>query len=234
MEYILKIGGSVITDKTSRETLASDIELILDTLSQNPNGIIIHGAGSFGHPHAKEYGIQKGSKQGVLKTHRSITELNRKVVNSLKERGVKAYPVHTSSMAYRNNGTTMMKEQIKTMLDEGFTPVLHGDVIATKKKGFTGISGDRILTGLEKEFDTGHAGFCTSEKGVLDSENNLVDELNSIEDFHNKEVEGEDVTGGMKNKVKETIEKNIEAQIFSTDKLEAFLKGEKPGTTVRS
>lgn len=232
-EYILKIGGSLLTDKSSEETLSREFSSILSQLEDNPNGVLIHGAGSFGHPHAKRAGLKHGSKQGVLETHRAVKKLNNKIVNELRDNGIKAFPVHPSSFALRDPDTRIMTEQIRKISGEGFLPVIHGDGIVTQGKGFTVISGDEILALLEKHLQTGHAGFCTSEKGVLNSENNVINEIDSIEEFHEKGVKGEDVTGGMKNKVEELFKKNIEAQIFSRNKLEAFLKGEKPGTTVK-
>ena len=232
-DYILKIGGSLLTDKSTEETLSNDFSSIISEVKANPNGVLIHGAGSFGHPHASRNNLMNGTKEGVLETHRAIKKLNRKIIDELRKDDIKAFPVHPSSFALRDPETRLMTQQIRKISGEGFLPVVHGDVLVSQGKGFAGISGDEILALMEKHFQTGHAGFCTSEKGVLDSKNNLIDEIDSIDDFHEKGVKGEDVTGGMKNKVKELIEKNIEAQIFSSNKLEAFLKGEKPGTTVK-
>ena len=55
--YILKIGGSVITDKSKKFILRNEI---LDELSKqikkvNKKCIIVHGAGSFGHILAKKH-----------------------------------------------------------------------------------------------------------------------------------------------------------------------------------
>ena len=61
---ILKIGGSILTNKDSAESeidgeslarIAGEIKASLD-ISQKQL-IIVHGAGSFGHPPAKEYRI---------------------------------------------------------------------------------------------------------------------------------------------------------------------------------
>lgn len=232
-DYILKIGGSLLTDKSSEETLSNDFSSIISEVKSNPDGVLIHGAGSFGHPHAKRADLKHGSKEGVLETHIAVKKLNNKIVEELRENDVKAFPVHPSSFALRDPETRIMTEQIRKISGEGFLPVIHGDGIVTQGKGFTVISGDEILALMEKHLQTGHAGFCTSEDGVLDSKNNLIDEIDSMDDFHEKGVQGEDVTGGMKNKVGELIEKNIEAQIFSRNRLEAFLQGDKPGTTVR-
>ena len=60
---ILKFGGSLITDKASNipRTNDSKLKAIGRILNQNKyNIIIVHGAGSFGHPIAKKYNIAEG------------------------------------------------------------------------------------------------------------------------------------------------------------------------------
>ena len=234
MDYVLKLGGSVLTEKKREKQLSENFSEILRRIENNPNGVIIHGAGSFGHPPAEKHGIASGSRQGILETHRAIKQLNTKIVDELRDSGVKAVPVHPLSMSLRNPDTEMMVDHVFQMLEEGFTPVLHGDGIVTEGKGFTVLSGDEILALIEKEAKTGNAGFCTSVKGVMDQKGEVLDEINSMSDFHEKKVEGTDVSGGMKNKLEEIFEKQIEAQIFGHGQLEKFLEGEKTGTQVKA
>ena len=60
---LLKLGGSVITDKTQPftartdviERLAREIKNALDERGDDLQLIIGHGAGSFGHPLAEKY-----------------------------------------------------------------------------------------------------------------------------------------------------------------------------------
>ncbi|HVP26194.1 MAG TPA: hypothetical protein VMT26_00810, partial [Candidatus Bathyarchaeia archaeon] len=63
---ILKIGGSVITDKGEElkartnviDRLASEIQR-----ANTNNLVIVHGGGSFGHPIAQRYAIKDGLKE---------------------------------------------------------------------------------------------------------------------------------------------------------------------------
>ena len=60
--YILKLGGSVITDKTKE---CSFKKQVMDNLAKNIKKadkqiILIHGAGSFGHIQAKKYRLNEG------------------------------------------------------------------------------------------------------------------------------------------------------------------------------
>ena len=62
---ILKLGGSIITDKGSgnagvvRENVLRDIAKTLKEFSDIPL-LLVHGAGSYGHPQARQYNIQSG------------------------------------------------------------------------------------------------------------------------------------------------------------------------------
>lgn len=232
MDYVLKIGGSVLTDKKTEKTLSKDFEEVLECLEDHGDGVLVHGAGSYGHPQAERHGLKEGSYRGFLEVHRAINELNTEILEKLSSTGLKPVPIHTSSISYRDPETRLHLEKLQGILDEGFIPVLHGDIIPHKNKGFTIISGDEIVAKIEKKYSTGKAGFCTSEKGVLDEDGKVINEINSISDFSDLGMEAEDVTGGMKGKVKQILEEGIEARIFGKKDLEAFLNGEEPGTLV--
>jgi isopentenyl phosphate kinase len=234
MEYVLKLGGSVLTDKREEETISENFSQVIEEVADSPEGVIIHGAGSYGHPPAKRHGLASGSREGVLETHRAVKKLNTKVVDALRDQGVKAMPVHPLSMSYRDPDTEMMVEHVLKMVEEGFTPVLHGDGIVTSDKGFTVLSGDEILAKIEKEAETGKAGFCASVEGVLDSEGNLVEKISSMEEFEDQEVEGIDVSGGMKAKLEEIFKHDIDARIFGAEQLEGFFSDEEVGTEVKA
>ena len=72
---ILKIGGSILTNKDATKSeideknlsrIANEIKSSLDYESKEI--IIVHGAGSFGHPPAKEYKIGEPlTKKNILK-----------------------------------------------------------------------------------------------------------------------------------------------------------------------
>ncbi|KAK3181507.1 hypothetical protein K4F52_007217 [Lecanicillium sp. MT-2017a] len=66
---VVKLGGAAITDKSSPDRFSQQLDNLVDgvaTAYQNdflPNGkrlILIHGAGSFGHPPAKKYSVKSG------------------------------------------------------------------------------------------------------------------------------------------------------------------------------
>ena len=62
--FIVKLGGSVITDKSRENSFKQEIanRLSREIKNANKKSIIIHGAGSFGHILAKKYNLDQGFK----------------------------------------------------------------------------------------------------------------------------------------------------------------------------
>ena len=71
---IIKLGGSVITDKTKKQTFKKEVmgNLATQIKKADKQIIIVHGAGSFGHVLAKEFDIHieidsAGSREELVK-----------------------------------------------------------------------------------------------------------------------------------------------------------------------
>src|SRR5665648_487560 len=109
---ILKIGGSVLTHKDKEEELAEDtIARIADEISRyigkdteknkdQRRIILVHGAGSFGHPQAKATGLDKKfSAKGVSQVHRAVNRLNEHIISALIDVGINACLLYTSDAA---------------------------------------------------------------------------------------------------------------------------------------
>ncbi len=123
---ILKIGGSVITDKSSVSSARKDeIERIsgeIASFSRDSDSslILVHGAGSFGHPQAMKYRLgERFDAEGVYQTHVSVKALNSMVVESLNQAGTRALPVHPLSSCLLENGKLVEFQlgQVKLMLE---------------------------------------------------------------------------------------------------------------------
>jgi isopentenyl phosphate kinase len=120
------------------------------------------------------------------------------------------------------------------LLAEGYVPVLHGDVVAHAGEGVTVLSGDEIVASLASSLSAERVGVCSAVPGVLDDDGEVIQEVHAFAD-----VEGvlggsdaTDVSGGMAGKVQELLGLETPAEIFDLDSLDAFLAGEKPGTTL--
>jgi len=240
---VLKLGGSVITDKTEPETLDDEaldavVEAIADAAPDSL--VLVHGGGSFGHHHAAEHGITRtrGSHDaaGARAVHDAMKRLNDVVVERLQAADVPALPVHPLSAGYRDadGDLHLPTAQVATMLGEGFVPVLHGDVIAHAGAGATIVSGDELVSALARGLSAERVGLCSTVPGVLDADGEVIPEITRYADVADVlgESDATDVTGGMAAKVRALLALGAPASIFGPRSLQAFLRGEDPGTHV--
>lgn len=222
----------MLTDKSSEKTIDREsFDRVLDRVSSfDGDLVLIHGAGSFGHPQAHRVDLKDGTRNSVHEVYEAVMELNSKVVERLEENGVKTFPIHPSSCSYREDGLEMMTRQVEKVLENGFTPVLHGDCLVTDG-GLGVVSGDTVATRLARELDAERLGMCTST-AVRDRNDDTVEEVRDMEDFPRLENGDRDVTGGIPKKVKRLLESGREGRIFGPEGLENFLDGGEPGTLV--
>ena len=184
---ILKIGGSILTEKDLAEPKVDyeNLNRIADEIRESLYAeeisndlidglVIVHGAGSFGHPPAKKYQIGQPfemkdyleKKIGFAEVQNEVKKLNSIICESLIEHGIPVIAIPPSSFITSHNKRIYDFDLnlIKTYLREGFVPVLFGDVV-------------------------------------------IDDEVNSIEDIKFLEsTTNVDVTGGMVGKVKELLD----------------------------
>jgi len=207
---VLKLGGSVVTDKDSPETvddtaLDSVVAAIADSgvaggetrgTGDNTAGstggdaaglIVVHGGGSFGHVHAAEHGVSttEGSHDpaAVTAIHGAMKQLNSVVVDRLQAAGVPAVPVHPLSAVARDGESTLSlpTAAVDGLRAEGFVPVLHGDVIAHAGAGVTVLSGDELVAGLAERLDASRVGLCSTVPGVLDNDGDVIETITEFE-----------------------------------------------------
>ncbi|PVX25322.1 MAG: hypothetical protein CW691_04905 [Candidatus Bathyarchaeum sp.] len=257
---VLKLGGSVITDKNKPATANLEtIKRLADEISRAKVSslILVHGGGSFGHPVAKKYNLTDGygdpsQVQGFSETHRAMTQLNSLVMEALISYNINAVVVQPSSCVVTKAGRiqSMERKPIKRMLDMGLVPVLFGDAVLDSEKGFAILSGDQLVASLAINFGasriimggdvdglyTADPKSCSSAKLIRQV---TLEELKA----QKHEIEGStatDVTGGMLGKMHElvpAIEKNIQTLIVNATKpLRVYkaLKGEEViGTIIK-
>ena len=246
---VLKLGGSLITEKDRPETLDDDsladaCDAVAGALSDGTVDrlVVVHGGGSFGHYHASEHGVSTTAGTGdvgaVMDIHGAMTTLNRFVLAHLHERNVPAVPVHPLSLAARPDGVDSVLDlptgSTATLIDEGFVPVLHGDGVATADAGVTVLSGDELVVKLATALDTRRVGVCSTVPGVLDGDGDVIERIDSFETVADAlgESDATDVSGGMAGKVRELLALDAPASVFGADGLAAFLRGGEPGTRI--
>ncbi|SFR59828.1 isopentenyl phosphate kinase [Halogeometricum limi] len=244
MTTVLKLGGSVVTDKATpetvdEETLGAAVEAVAD--ADPARLVVVHGGGSFGHHNAEKHAVSStdgtDDAEAVFEIHDAMRRLNDAIVARLLAAGVPALPVHPLSVAVRDAEAdfSLPLDSTATMLDEGFVPVLHGDVVAHAGSGATIVSGDELVTSLARGLDADRVGLCSTVPGVLDENDEVIPEITSFEDVASVlgGSDTTDVTGGMAAKVRELLELGAPAHVFGPGALADFLAGDDAGTVIR-
>ena len=242
MTVVLKLGGSLITDKERRETLDGPaLDAAADAVAAHGERlVVVHGAGSFGHPYADDHGagVDSGVRDAaaVIDIHGAMKALNGFVLSRLHERDVPALPVHPLSVGDRDEAgeLTLPLGQVRTMVGEGFVPVLHGDGVVHAGRGVTILSGDEVVVRLARALDAERVGLCSTVPGVLDDGGRVIPRIESFEEVESvlDDSDATDVTGGMAGKVRTLLDLDAPAHVFGLDDLDAFLAGDEAGTRV--
>ena len=243
MTTVLKLGGSVVTEKERTETVDHDaLDDVARTIALGgfDDLVIVHGGGSFGHPNAKAHGVstEVGSHEWVAaaEIHDAMIELNRLVLASLRDHDIPAVGVDPFSAAHRDSDGQLLlpTEQVATLLSEGFVPVLHGDVVSHEGKGVTILSGDELVVELADGLGADRVGLCSAVPGVLDEDGNVIERVSSYDDVASAlgGSDATDVTGGMAGKVRELLTLSAPAFVFDLSGVGPFLAGGSPGTRI--
>lgn len=242
---LLKLGGSLITDKTVAYTPRLDV---LDQLATelaaalwgNPGLHLVlgHGSGSFGHTAAKEYGTRGGLKpdgapgeywRGFAEVWYQAKQLNQFVMEALHKAGVPALTISPVSAVIASDGKLSAWDltPLNMALAAGLVPVVHGDVIFDKTRGGTIFSTEDLFEHIARELSPQSILLAGLEGAVWAdyparqirvetiSPTSLAEIKRSIGASH-----GADVTGGMESKVQQMLDlaqqiPGLTAQIFS-------------------
>jgi isopentenyl phosphate kinase len=155
----LKLGGSLITDKTREQTprleviprLAGEIRQATDA-RPDLQLLIGHGSGSYGHFVGRRYGTREGivnqdGWRGYAETGAAAARLNRQVTDALLEAGLPVLSVQPSASALCHDGELLHLEvrPITTALEKGLIPLMYGDVALDEVRGGTIISTEEIF-----------------------------------------------------------------------------------------
>lgn len=222
----IKIGGSLITDKTKPFSLKERALDIICTeikkAQQSGKSFIVgHGAGSFAHVPAKKYQTHKGiinddSLRGIAEVADVAAQLNRIVVKKLLEKQVNAVTVSPLSIMTAENHRlkSLCSDSVEELLKLDLLPVLYGDQIIDTKVGCTVFSTEKVLGYLamhlkEKGYQIERIIHCGQTNGVYDEDGKTIELINKANfDSYRRVLNGSsgtDVTGGMLHKVEETL-----------------------------
>ncbi len=229
---ILKIGGSLITEK-SEDAFEVAREDVIERIAGQIEGklILVHGVGSFGHPHVKKFGL---TPHGIAITHLACLKINHRFCTALAERGMNPVPVHPLEFFHRPDF-----ELVRELVDRGFIPVMHGDVVYENGR-FRVISGDEIVRIFAERFDVEAVGFASDTQVIVDGRKvDFIDISNAGEFLERIGIaDGKhDVTGGMRGKLREAMKIAEKCDVYIFNGLEEnavrdFLQGMHVGTRI--
>jgi isopentenyl phosphate kinase len=218
---LIKLGGSVITDKTSYKRFNAEqtSRLCNEIKASGKDVMIVLGAGSFGHVIAKEFELQKGNLRkeqipAVAKVSRDVRELINLVVSELIDAGIPAVAVPTGSCFIMDDNELLINDIkiINGYLKLGIMPIMSGDVVLDKKKGFGICSGDRVIDLLADLFSPERIIFVSDVDGLYDRDPKISKNAKLLKNV-NEEVLREiplettvaDVTGSLHKKMEHMI-----------------------------
>jgi isopentenyl phosphate kinase len=222
---LIKLGGSIITDKSREFTSRKDNILRLakeiKEAQRKYNGKIIvgHGAGSFAHTPASKYQTKKGlinnnSLIGASVVEDAARKLNMIVVNNFLSQNLPVFSFSPASFLISDVQVCSKSylDPLKNALEIGILPVVYGDVVMDQKLGFTIFSTEKVLAVLARELRKNYKIrmiYVTNVDGVYDSQGKTIPRITN-KNFNQMKssilgAKGIDVTGGMLHKVEEAL-----------------------------
>jgi len=242
----LKLGGSLITDKTTpralrRETLDRLMREIAEARAARPELKLLlgHGSGSFGHVEARKYGTRNGVRtddewRGFAEVQHVAGLLNRLVVDAAREASLTVVNLPPSASVVCRDGViqSFALEPVQAALEHNLVPLVFGDVALDAVRGGTIVSTEDMFRYLAVHLRPQRILLAGTEPGVLTRwpDGEVIPEI-TAETRHGASPlpiggsHAADVTGGMASKVSEMLAlvesiPGVEVRIFS---------GEEPG-----
>lgn len=161
---LIKLGGSLITDKTRPESPRTEVierlagEIARAAASLPGQLVVGHGSGSFGHVAARQYGLAQGIRDaaqlpGVPHTQQQAAALHRIVTAALAAAGALPWSIAPSSCVVSASGrpVAFADEPLRLALGRGLLPVVYGDVVTDRDWGVSICSTERLFDVLARQ-----------------------------------------------------------------------------------
>ncbi|HIQ23760.1 MAG TPA: hypothetical protein EYH50_01765 [Pyrodictium delaneyi] len=208
---VIKIGGSVITDKrTFKLNYAIANSIAEEIAAAVNNGIkvgIVLGGGSYGHVASSNARVLDAPPADALTlVTMYMFELALAMADILASKGVKpvVYPPHSfcdpNGLVPRCNWNSVLRD-----MKVGVTPLVYGDVYACGENWCI-VSGDELAIEMACSLGSPLVVYVTDVDGVIGTDGKvideiLVDELEESSIVEQKTANKIDVTGGIKRKL---------------------------------
>ncbi len=231
MLIFLKLGGSLITDKTRVEharlrvirRLAREVAAARAAAAQSAGPelqlVLGHGSGSFGHVAAKKYGTRSGVKdqsgwRGFAEVAAAAARLNQIVTEAFIAAGVPVISLPPSASARCEDGELIYLDTfgLRAALDQNLVPLVYGDVAFDTVRGATIVSTEDVFVHLARELEPAQVLLAGEVAGVYDSAEmtgRVIARLTPATVGQHLAAlggsHGTDVTGGMIGKVQQML-----------------------------
>ena len=233
---VIKLGGSVITDKRlafranyrSMNAIARELAKVRDRM------ILLNGAGSFGHIPVKQYELDKGFSRDKMasfaRTKLQLLRLQEILVSALCSHGISVVPFSPSSFMMARSGRLCTAEltPIKRFLEFGLVPLLGGDLVADLDRGWSVVSADQMAAWIAPRVGASTIIYGTDVNGLYSSDPKVRKDALLLEALTCREIRGiagstlgsrmPDVTAGMRGKLLEgerAAKKGVEVVIMN-------------------
>lgn len=247
----LKLGGSLITDKSKPGTARTDLleqfsAELKTTLNADPDIRLLlgHGSGSFGHVPAKQFGTRQGVHspaewQGFTTVWHHAARLNRFVVDALQAAQLPAITFSPSACCTTDDGRISGWDTapLRAALDAGLVPVVHGDVAFDRSRGGTIVSTEDVFAFLAQALMPERILIAGIEEGVWADFPDCTRLFTEITPASFPQIASAlqgsahtDVTGGMETKVKEMLELAVSIPGLSV----RIFNGARPGALLKA
>ena len=179
---VVKLGGSVITRKREVERLRPKLLARLArevARCTDRRVVLLHGAGSFGHPGAHRFGLARGPEdpdasaqrvRGAAIVASEVRRLHTEVLRALVRAGAAPASVPMATHARNRSGTLVAFDAapFEEALDRGMMPVSFGDVVPDEVWGSSILSADTIAVELVPRLHPQRVIFVSDVPGILD------------------------------------------------------------------
>ena len=225
----VKLGGSLITDKTQPETVRTGVvqrladELTAASSGERRGGLILgHGSGSYGHAAAKRHGFDRlgDSKIGpaaISAVQDAAARLHRQVIAVLMASGASPFSIAAGSVLVARSGQpkSIDCDLLEGVLRSGCLPVAYGDIVVDRDGTASILSTEVLfLVMIRRLLEAGRrideVLWLGETEGILDSSGRLVREIDSESGLELMDTVGGaaglDVTGGMRHRLESALQ----------------------------
>ncbi len=220
---LVKLGGSVITEKTRLRTARSAPirRLARELKSVGQPLLVVHGAGSYGHILASRHRLNEGDsspgkRSAAARVQADVRNLDGLVVDALNRAGLAAVSIPPASVLVLDDGkvSTADLTAFLEFSSMGFTPVTFGDVVRDLRRGVSICSGDLMMLELARAFRPNRAVFAADVDGLFTADPKLRRSALLLESVGPKDLgqiefsdrSRTDVTGSIEGKVRRMFE----------------------------